>query len=323
MTFTPAWWLPGPHAQTLYPTLTRRLKPPVDRMERIELPDGDFLDLAWMEKGLAPTAPLVVLLHGLGGSLSSTYVARQLDAYKKAGFRGVLMHFRGANEAAPNRLPRAYHFGETEDLDFVLKLLQQREPHTVKFATGFSLGGGVLLNWLSAQKQQALIQAAVAVSVPFQLEQLADHMNQGFARVYQAYLLRKLYRYYQRKHAAYPSMMPDYLKDLREFKSFWQFDEHVTAPLHGYLSAKDYYQKTSPRQHLKSIDTPTLILHAKDDPFVPASVIPAAHEISKDVTLEVSASGGHVGFIAGHMPGRGVYWLDQRIPAFFKHQQAK
>jgi predicted alpha/beta-fold hydrolase len=315
--FKPAWWLSNPHIQTIYSSLTRHLKAPIDKTERLELPDRDFIDLAWAINGLKDDSPLVIFLHGLGGSVHSTYVAGQLHAYNRAGWRGVLMHFRGAS-ATPNRLPRAYHSGETEDLNFVLNTLAAREPNTKKSVVGVSLGGNVLLKWLGEQQKQSLIHAAVAISVPFQLDILATHMNQGFSKLYQTHLLNKLATMFQQKYTYYPDIMPDYFNKLKIYRSFWSFDEHVTAPLHGFSSAKDYYQASSSRQFLKNIKTPTLILHALDDPFMTPLAVPKPQELSSYITFELSAKGGHVGFITGKIPGKAHYWLDKRVPEFLK-----
>ena len=179
------------HAQTMYPTVARRLKAPIDKTERFELPDGDFIDLAWAVNGLSQEAPLIIFLHGLGGGVDSAYVAGQLRAFNRKGWRAVLMHFRGASHEL-NRLPRAYHSGDTSDLDCFLKELSVREPHTTKGVVGVSMGGNILLKWLGEQGTQSYVQAAVAISVPFQLRLVADRVNQGFSRVYQAYLLARL-----------------------------------------------------------------------------------------------------------------------------------
>lgn len=316
--FKPAWWLSNPHLQTVYSTFTRRTKAPIDKTERIELPDDDFIDLAWAVGGLDETTPLVVLLHGLGGSVDSTYVTGQLSAYNQAGYRAVLMHFRGASDT-PNRLPRAYHSGETQDLDFLLNELATREPYTPKAVVGISLGGNVLLKWLGEQQKQTLVDMAVAISVPFQLDVLATHMDNKFLpRRYQKHLLGKLNRLFKQKYDAYPETMPEYFKDLTAYRSFWQFDEHVTAPLHGFSSAETYYAESSSRQFLKDIKTPTLIIHAKDDPFMTPDAIPLPHELSDDITFELSQKGGHVGFVSGAIPGKAKYWLDERVPAFLK-----
>ncbi len=315
--FKPAWWLSNAHAQTIFRAVAKRQKAPITKFERLELPDGDFIDLAWADTNLDANAPLVILLHGLGGDLTSSYVAGQLKAYNQNGWRAVFMHFRGASEE-PNRLPRAYHSGETRDLHFVLNTLSQHEPHTQKAVVGFSLGGNVLLKWLGEQKEQSLIQAGIAISTPFELGMLADYMNQGAARLYQKYLIKKLHRTFKQKLAAYPETVSPHVKNLDSLQSFWEFDEHITAPLNGFKSAKSYYQQSSSRQFLPHIKTPTLILHAKDDPFMPPQAIPEPHELSPYIQFELSKKGGHVGFISGHIPGRPKYWLDERTPQFLQ-----
>lgn len=315
-TFKPAWWLWSSHSQTIYPSLLRRIKSPIDLMERIELPDGDFIDLAWAVNGLGSDTPLLILLHGLGGSMDSNYAAGLMQAFNRCGWRALLMHFRGASKE-PNRLLRAYHSGDTQDLNYLLQLLAEREPRTKKAAVGFSLGGNVLLKWLGEQGQQSLLQAAVAVSVPFQLGLVADRINRGFSRVYQRYLLDRLRQIFERKMANYTEVeMPKVLQDLHKWQCFWTFDEHVTAPLHGFPHVHAYYRESSSRAYLAKISTPTLIIHALDDPFMTPEVVPAADELSKEVVLELSQKGGHVGFISGQLPGKPIYWLEQRIPDY-------
>lgn len=317
-TFKPAWWLANAHAQTVYATLTRRTRAPIDAIERVELPDGDFLDLAWAVNGLSASAPLVILLHGLGGGVHSTYVAGLLRAFNQHGWRGVLLQFRSAS-AVLNRLPRAYHSGDTGDFDTVMRLLCEREPNTKKAAVGISIGGNVLLKWLGEQTHRAPLHSAVAVSVPFQLKSVADRMNQGFSRVYQAYLLRKLRGVFQQKIAQHPDSGLPSAEKLQSMRCFWTFDDQVTAPLHGFAHVHDYYRKASSLPYLQRIATPTLMIHALDDPFMSPVIIPTASELSAHTVLEISRKGGHVGFITGHIPGCPNYWLDERIPNFL-HQ---
>ncbi len=315
--FKPAWWLRQPHAQTIFASQFRSLKPPIDKLERIELPDGDFIDLAWSNQGLSPDSPLVILLHGLGGGLNSSYVAAQLHEYRRRGWRGVLMHFRGGS-GEPNRLCKTYHSGSTGELDYVLNHLADREPDSPKALVGVSMGGNILLKYLGETGKQDLVKAAVAVSVPFQLSAASDRMNAGFSKIYQFHLLKKLYRIIERKYAQYPEVMPFPLEDVLGCRTFWDFDERVTARLNGFTSAEDYYQQSSSRQYLISIQTPTLIIHAEDDPFMTKEVIPGNEELSPEVMLELSQHGGHVGFVAGQVPGKPVYWLDQRISEFLE-----
>ena len=314
--FKPAWWLKNPHAQTVYPTLTRKLSSPVCRMERFELADGDFLDLAWADRDMDAKAPLIIVLHGLGGSIQSKYVSGFLNAFNRLGWRGVLMHFRGASKS-PNRHPRAYHSGDTADLNAFLESLAQREPKTQKAVVGVSLGGNVLLKWLGEKGQQSLIETAVAVSVPFQLGLVADRINQGFSKLYQMYLLNNMRKLFSRLRKQHGSPIPG-LNALESYRCFWTFDHYITAPIHGFASVHDYYREASSRRYLANIATPTLILHAEDDPFMSPKVIPKVEELSPEVRLELSQKGGHVGFVAGHIPGKGIYWLDQRIPKHFQ-----
>jgi len=308
--FKPAWWLPGPHAQTLAPYLFRHSRLPSLRRLRMELDDGDFLDLDWSP---LTEGPVVLLLHGLEGSINSHYAGGLLSCLYHAGMTVVFMHFRGCS-GEPNRLPRSYHSGETGDLETVLRRIRQDYPDRPLSAVGVSLGGNVLLKWLGEQHEQTLLNRAVAVSVPFELDRAAKRLQQGFSRVYQYFLLGKLRRSMADKSKRVS--LPIGPAQLRELKTLYAFDDTFTAPLHGFQSADDYYQRSSSRRFLATINTATLILHACDDPFMDPSVIPEAHELSSQVTLELSEHGGHVGFIAGHWPGRPVYWLEQRVKQF-------
>ena len=306
--FRPAWWLPNAHLQTLWPTLFRRGLKAALRRERLELPDGDFLDLDWTA---GDTGPIVVVLHGLEGSSRSPYAQGILSALHEGGWRAVLMHFRGCS-GEPNRLTRWYHSGETSDLALVVEWLRQRRAPLA--AVGFSLGGNVLLKWLGERGEQAPLAAAVAVSVPFDLKQCAIRLETSFSRLYQWKLLRSLQRNIRRKFSLLPC--PVALADLRRAKTFREFDDLITAPLHGFVSADDYYARSSSRQYLKGIRIPTLILHALDDPFMTPDAVPRASELSPSVTLELSVRGGHVGFVEGTWPWTPNYWLEHRIPRY-------
>ena len=311
--FKPAWWLSNAHLQTIYSSVHHPLPPIIDKTEKIDLPDGDFIDLAWSTKELAEDTPLVVILHGLGGGLQSSYVPRFMNAFNKKGWRAVLMHFRGAG-TEHNRLPRAYHSGDTADLDFLMNLLSQREPNTKKAIVGVSLGGNVLLKWLG-ETQMSSIDAAVAVSVPFVLKQVANRVNEGFSRFYQKHLLGELKTFFAKKISYYKNP-PEAFKKAADCTCFWTFDHEVTAPLYGFNSVHAYYRECSSRQFLRHIQIPTLIIHAEDDPFMTKDVVPTEEELSESITLEISKKGGHVGFVSSSMFGAPVYWLDQRIPEY-------
>ncbi len=284
------------------------------RTERLDLPDGDFIDLHWTANN---GQPIVIVLHGLEGCSQSPYARGLLHALQRIGLRAVVMHFRGCS-GTPNRLPRSYHSGDTADFAYLVQTLRQREPDTPLMAVGYSLGGNVLLKWLAEAGTQAPLKAAVAVSVPFVLAQSADRMNKGFSRAYQWKLLKSMRR---RIYAKLASMSLNIsATDLSSLRSFRQFDDAVTAPLHGFDDADHYYALASCRQYLRAIVVDTLILHARDDPFMTEHVIPATNELSPHVQLELYAAGGHVGFIAGPWPWRAHYWLEQRIPQYLRQR---
>ncbi len=278
--------------------------------ERLELPDGDFLDLCFTPE---PGTALVVVLHGLEGSAHSAYALATLAAVRRHGWQGVLMHFRGCS-GVPNRLPRSYHSGETGDLAYLIAILRARHPQLPLGAVGYSLGGNVLLKYLGERGGGSGLAGAVAVSVPFELDKAARRLERGFSRLYQWFLVGKLRAKTARKFATMRS--PIDLSRLDAFCTFRAFDHNVTAPLHGFESAEEYYSRSSSRQYLRRIATPTLIVHASDDPFMTPDAVPTRAELALSVELDLQIQGGHVGFVSGLVPGRPAYWLDERIPAF-------
>lgn len=305
--FRPAWWLPGPHLQTLYPSLFRpRRAPPLTR-ERIELPDGDFVDLDWTRQ---TDGMVVLILHGLEGSLDSHYTAGLLSALARDGHTAALMYFRGRS-GEPNRLPRSYHSGETGDLDFVMQRVHQHHPNRNIAVIGYSLGGNVLLKWLGEQGHAASPVTAVTVSVPFDLNSAALQLERGMSQIYQKHLLDKLRISVKARAKLHP--MPFPVERLAELQTFRQFDHAITAPLHGFDGVDDYYEQSSCKQFLKYIEIPTLMLQARDDPFLPASALPDAADLGSQVTLELSRRGGHVGYVSGWNPLQPGYWSEHRI----------
>ena len=233
------------------------------------------------------------------------------------GMRAVLMHFRGCS-GEPNRLARAYHSGDTGDIDFLVRTLKAREPNTPLAAIGYSLGGNALLKWLGEQGKDAPVQCAVAVSVPFLLHESTAHMNRGLSRVYQSHLLKSLKQGARRKAEKFAPPAP--LEEINRMKSFFEFDDRVTARLHGFEGAMHYYTSSSSRQYLNRIRIPTLIVHAIDDPFMHAQVIPVPGELSTAIELDLHRHGGHVGFVGGRLPWRPQYWLEERIPVWLREQ---
>ena len=307
--FAPAPWLPGPHLPTIWASACRRPPAIALEFERVELADGDFVDLAWTP---AHAGPCVLVLHGLEGSHHSTYARAILAALAAHGYRGVLMQFRGCS-GEPNRLARSYHSGDTGDVAEVAALIAARHGRAPFAALGYSVGGNVLLKWLGERGADHPLITAVAVSVPFDLAACASRLDQGASRLYQWRLLRSMQAKFAAKFRLRPA--PLAVQDVSGLSTFWRFDDAVTAPLHGFRDAVDYYTRSSSRAFLGRIAIPTLILHAEDDPFVPASAIPTALELAPPVTLELAPHGGHVGFVAGRVPGRAHYWLESRIIA--------
>ena len=309
--FTPAWWLPGPHAQTLWPALARRPRPVALTRERIELQDGDFIDIDWTGRG---SGPIVVILHGLQGSSRSLHVRGLLGALSRRGWRGAVMHFRGCS-GEPNRLPRTYHSGETGDAGYILGRLRERHPSAPFAAVGYSLGGNVLLKWLAERGPGAELDAAVAVSVPFRLDRAADRLERGFSRAYKRHFIIDLQRTVLEKFRHRPGPLD--LDAVRRERTFRGFDDRVTAPLHGFRDAAHYYDTASCcRQYLRRVARPTLIVHALDDPFMTRDVVPRREELAPSIRLELGAAGGHVGFVEGSTPWSARYWLEERIPRF-------
>jgi predicted alpha/beta-fold hydrolase len=319
-TFKPAWWLSNPHLQTMYPVLFRKVPCPLlYRRERLMTPDHDFIDIDFCGQG---DKPLVILLHGLTGSSQSGYIKGLQHALLKQGLRSAAVNFRGCSGQSNDRA-RCYHSGETEDIQFVYETLRLREPDTPLGVVGFSLGGNVLLKWLGEQGQSINLFAAVAVSVPLLLGVCATKLDKGFAQFYRGNLLKDLKVYLDIKlrhlHRIGQTEEAEKLKalgNLSGINSFWQYDDRVVAKLHGFDDVYDYYQRSSSRHYLKSISVPTLLIQAADDPFMTAEVLPDPDEISPQLQLELTQHGGHVGFIAGGIPFRPHFWLDQRIPEF-------
>ena len=303
--FTPAAWFTNPHVQTLWPSLFRR---PINlklKRERIELPDGDFIDLDW---GSNHSGPLTIIFHGLEGSGKSNYVRGMMHSLTQHGWQTVVMHFRGCSEE-PNRLARAYHSGDTGDIAYIVKLLRKRMPETPLTAIGYSLGGNALLKWLGETGTNNILDAAVAVSVPFNLDNAAHTLRRSAFGIYQNHLLKNLKQTVLDKREILTKHID--INSALQSANFHEFDHRVTARLHGFSGVDDYYAQSSSYQFIPDIRIPTLIIHAEDDPFLERTAIPTKDKIPDSVILQLSKHGGHVGFIDRH-----GYWLEKRIPQF-------
>lgn len=319
--FKPAWWLKNCHLQTLYPALFRKLPQLTLRRERLITPDNDFLDIDWCGEG---DLPLIILLHGLTGSSQSIYIKGLQHVLLENNYRSVALNFRGCSGESNNSF-RCYHSGETQDVDFLYQTLREREPNTPFAAIGFSLGGNVLLKWLGEKQHQVSLFAACAVSVPFVLSICASKLDKGFSKFYRTNLLRELKTYISTKHQHLQNnefhdcaKKIEQLGDLSNIRSFWEYDERVVAKLHGFKNAHDYYARSSSRAFLKTIAVPTLVIQALDDPFMTQDAIPTQSELSHCVELEITSTGGHVGFVSGKNPFKPVYWLESRILEFLQ-----
>lgn len=305
-------WLPGGHAQTLWPLL---IKPgPIKlRRERWATPDGDFIDVDHLDG--PPDAPLLVLFHGLEGSAQSHYALSTAHACKKAGWRLALPHFRGCS-GEMNRRPRAYHSGDSAEIDWILRRLQAANQGRPLHAAGVSLGGNALLKWAGERGSAAAEQVTgvVAMCAPLDLAACGHHLAHGFNRVYTQHFLKTLKAISTARLDQFPGLFDE--AKMRQAINLYQFDDAVTAPIHGFAGADDYWQRASAKPWLKSIAVPTLAVNPKNDPFLPASHLPTAAEVSPSVRLEQPASGGHVGFVSGRFPGN-LDWLPQRLLHFF------
>lgn len=309
-------WLPGGNAQTLWPLL---IKPPLPAMnrERWETPDGDFIDVDFLKA--TPGAPLLVLFHGLEGSMRSHYAISLARAAKAAGWRFALPHFRGCSGEL-NRRPRAYHSGDSEEIHWVLQRLKDSQGNAPCFAAGVSLGGNALLKWAGERGAAAseLVQAVAAVSAPLDLAACGHHLARGFNRVYTRHFLQTLKAISEARLQQFPGIF-DAVR-MRAARNLYQFDDAVTAPIHGFAGAEDYWARSSAKPWLAHIRIPALVLNARNDPFLPARYLPKPHEVSASVVLEQPAQGGHVGFVSDVFPGK-LDWLPQRLVHFFFSQR--
>jgi predicted alpha/beta-fold hydrolase len=319
-------WLRGAHAQTIWPALLAPRPAVAYRRERWETPDGDFIDLDWAEpppdpdRAVMPASarPLLVLFHGLEGNSGSHYARTLMAAAGGRGWDGVVVHFRGCSGEL-NRLPRAYHSGDSDEADWVLRRLATLRDAAMRggpmLAAGVSLGGNVLLKWLGERGTDAgIVAAAAAVSPPQDLHAGAISLSRGFNRLYTQNFLGTL----RSKSLAMLERHPGLFRRdrLEASRDFFDFDGLVTAPLHGFSSAIDYWTRSSCRQFLGGIAVPTLVINALNDPFLPASALASRAETSASVTLAYPDTGGHVGFLTGAPPGR-LDWMPCRLMAHY------
>jgi uncharacterized protein len=309
-------WLPGGHAQTIYPAFVPRPSV-IYRRQRIDTPDGDFVDFDWLESMDARTdAPLVVLFHGLEGSSQSHYALALMDHLAARGWRGVVPHFRGCS-GEPNRLARAYHSGDYAEVGWMLQTIRRLDPRAPIFVVGVSLGGSALLNWLGREEHRAaeVIEAAAAVSTPLDLTAAGIAIGQGLNQIYSRHFLATLVPKALAMARRFPGTLDAAAIALAD--SMHRFDDVVTAPLHGFGGANDYWLRASSKPWLRAITVRTLVLNARNDPFIPAESLPKDSAASAAVTLEQPEGGGHGGFLGPRFPGR-LDWLPRHLINFFE-----
>ena len=315
-------WLPGGHAQTIHAARWVRRPPVTYWRERWETPDFDFIDLDWVDSPHQELAldqrddtPLVVLFHGLEGSSDSPYARGLMHAVNARGWRGVVVHFRGCSGEI-NRLPRAYHSGDSAEIDWILRRLRSTRSSPM-YVAGVSLGGNALLKWLGEQGDDAceIITRAAAVSAPVDLAAAGVALARGFNMIYTRNFLATMKTKTLAKMKRYPALCD--MRRMQAARTLYQFDDLVTAPLHGFKGVDDYYARASSKAFLQTIAVPTLVLNARNDPFLPGQFLPAPEAVSSSVQLETPATGGHVGFVTGGFPGNSA-WLPQRLLQFFE-----
>ncbi|MBN2825581.1 MAG: hydrolase [Campylobacterales bacterium] len=307
MNFTPPKLLSNRHIQTLYPALFSPNYTLNFEIEEFRLSDGDFVDCYWLNKDKSQN--IVILFHGLGGSYQSNYIQYTMKALWDNGFSSVLMHFRGCS-GRMNIHARAYHSGDTGDALEWIEEVRGRYPKAKIHLIGFSLGANMLLKLLGTHNPN--ITSAIAISPPLDLILSANKIGQGFSNIYQRKMVAALNQFLLRKYQThnYEKLINLKAHEVKKIKTFWEFDERYTAPIHGFNSAHHYYSDSSALHYLGNIQTPTLLIMAQDDPVT--HIDSAPKNISNNLQVECYAKGGHVGFIAGSL-WRPEYWLQKRV----------
>lgn len=319
------WWLlrgnAGAHTQTVYPALFTRVPVIAYHRERWDTtpygkPDGDFIDVDRVAGDAQK--PMLVVFHGLEGSSQSPYARALVHEARTRGWRALVPHFRGCSGEL-NRLPRAYHSGDAAEIDWILRRVKAESPTAALYVAGISLGGNATLKWLGEQNSAAgaVVEAVAAISAPLDLTAAGNALDQGFSKFYTWNFLKTMKASAQQKLAIHPGIFDG--DKLRAVNSMRAFDNLVTAPLHGYRDTDDYWTRASSKPGLPEVRVPTLILNAKNDPFLPAQALPRSDEVSAAVKLHFPETGGHVGFMSAPFPGHG-HWMPRRVFHFFDHR---
>jgi predicted alpha/beta-fold hydrolase len=306
-------WLPGGHVQTIYPALFRRLPRATRRSERLELPDGDFIDLEWAGQG---GSRLAILSHGLEANLQTEYIQGMAAALHRRGWDVLVWNFRGCG-SEPNRLLRMYHSGATEDLHAVISHALENHPAQSIDLIGFSLGGNITLKYLG-ERPAALsprLHRAVAFSVPCDLACSSHQLSLPSNRLYMERFLLAMRAKIRTKKRMFPEQLD--LTRLWHIRSFQEFDDRFTAPIHGFRDAADYWARNSCRQFLAKINLPTLLISAANDPFLGPNCYPREEAAASQwFHFEAPETGGHVGFMVSQKGAE--YWSETRAAEFLE-----
>ncbi len=317
MDYTPPWGMDNGHIQSVFASMCRKMDiNGLYQRERVNTPDGDFLDLDWARR---KSTTLVIISHGLEGNTHRPYVTGMARAVNGMGWDALAWNYRSCS-GEPNRYLRSYHNGVTEDLSFVIDHALNRGRYQSVYLVGFSLGGNLTLVHLGRDTVHPAVKKAVVFSVPCDLATSAGVLARPSNRIYMERFLRKLRKKIRAKMRLMPGKIDDH--GYEQIKDFKGFDDRYTAPLHGFLDAEDYWEKSSSLQFIPHIRVPTLIVSALDDPFLSPACYPvkAAEENSR-ITLEMPRSGGHVGFVAFNKTCE--YWSEKRAMAFLKCRQVQ
>jgi predicted alpha/beta-fold hydrolase len=314
--YRPPVWLPGGHLQTIWAAKMLSHPDLTLKRERWDTPDKDFIDVDFVE-GL-PGKPFLVLFHGLEGSSDSHYARALLSTIEAMGWSGAVPHFRGCSGEL-NKAPRFYHSGDADEIDWILRRLQQHplaRNASNFFSVGVSLGGNALLRWLGTREEDAdFVEAAVAISAPLDLSAGGKALSSGINMIYTRSFLETLKPKCLQKLVQYPTLFD---RDrMLAARNLYEVENVVTAPLHGFRDTDDYWHRASSKHVLSNITIPTLVLNARNDPFLPARYLP--RQAADAVILEYPKHGGHVGFVRGNFPGA-LDWLPRRIVRFFSEQ---
>jgi uncharacterized protein len=309
MDYRPPLWLPGGHLQTVYPAKLAAKPRVTYRRERWDVhAQDDFIDVDFVDG--QPGQPFVVLFHGLEGSSDSHYARALMADVTARGWSGAVPHFRGCSGEA-NRAPRFYHSGDAAEIDWIIRRLHARVGQGKFYAAGVSLGGNALLRWLGESQHQAdFVDAACSVSAPLDLAQGGVSLSSGLNMIYTRMFLQTLKPKCVAKLKQFPGLFD--LDALHAARDLYAFDNVVTAPLHGFRDTDEYWSVATTRPLLPHIQVPTLVLNARNDPFLPAEALPSRHEVSAAVELDQPRDGGHAGFMTGPFPGR-IDWLSRRV----------